>query len=306
MSNDAIKKIRDEWVANRPDIYELLDTSISNHYLSQIIRTEKFSKFKNAFQNNAKVLATRLLHKHGRLILKENGKIEAQLLAKIKEMWIKSLQQRAMKVVLPIHSAIIFDEKLNQFITDRQSTLNCTLLPKPEIAKIIPHLPLIKLHKVGRLRGELFDYKVKWWFFSKEDAEKISIEETEHIAKYRLFAQDKAHRKMVEDNIDRINDIIWHRLDGEGYEVSIGSDDFYLFANKILNMRSVKQLISSASMAETSLGLPVDASIQLENLFIEKMKTDKNFSSKLESELKRRKDDFLEIQKELEVNSLEN
>ena len=188
-------------------------------YRSQIIKSDKFLKFKSTYRVGAKVLATRLLHQY----VEQQYVISDDTEGKVKEVWIQALKKRTRKVISPVYNAIVFDEKLKQFVEDKERSLNCTLLPKPKITKIIPHLPLKKLHKEGYLRGGLFDYKVKWWFFSKEDAEKLAIEKNEHLCKYRQKAQDKAYTKMIEENVDHMQEIIWNWLYFEGYYISINS-----------------------------------------------------------------------------------
>ena len=140
------------------------------------------------------------------------------------------------------------------------------------------------------MRGALFDYKITKWFFSKEDAERISIEEHEHIEKYKSVAHNKNHERMIECNIDYIKKYIWQWLYDEGYYISICDEGFNRFVlNQILNIPALKHVIHSISLKENRVGVHEKIDIYLSQWFEKKMQTDVDFSSKVKNELAQRK-----------------
>ena len=294
-TKDIIHTIRDEWINDAPQLIELLDEIFPREYLELIKNTKQYQELESAYPTHKKALATKVLFEHGISSLKNDCTIDFDSKNYIKTIWIKGLQARAIKVVSPLYNAIIFKEKLQKFIRDNQAEFNCTLLPKPEIIKIIPHVSCKKLHKEGRLKGALFDYKVKWWFFSKEDAERIATEKSDHIAKFKMRAEYKAHDRMVDDNIDYIRDLIhgWLSLRGYIHESINSSRGFYAtHIENILNMPSVRQLVSAVPIRE--VGLPLDAKVYFETAFENEMSNNPIFSAQVTKELEKRELDYLE------------
>lgn len=290
---DIIHKIRDEWINDAPKLVELLDVKVPQKYLKLIMNTQQYQELEFSYPTHKKALATKVLLEHGISSLENNCKINSDVKNNMKKIWIKGLKARATKVVLSLYNPMIFKEKLNQFIQDNQTKFNCILMPKKEIIKIIPHMSCKKLHKEGYLKGALFDYKVKWWFFSKEDAEKIAFEKSEHIAKFKMRAEYKAHDRMVDDNINYIRKLIhgWLYLLGYTQEgIDSNSGFFATLIENIFSMSSVKRLIST--MPVENIGLPLDAKIYFETAFKDEIKNNLIFFSWVTKVLEERELDY--------------
>lgn len=295
---NAILVIRNEWINHAPKPIDLSHGKFSDKHLKLIIDAEKFKQLVVAYPAYIKVAATKLLYKYGMSSLLKKNVIDNDLQGYIKKLWILNLQARVMKLAVSLHKKIVFDEMFEKFIDDYQKKYSCTLLSKNEIVKIIPHLPLIKLHKEGQLKGALFDYTVKWWFFSKEDAERIAADKSDHIAKLKIRAKYKAHDRIVDENIDYIQRIVHGWLHLRGYICEGINSDHGFYATHIeyiLNMPSVKQMISIVSVKE--IGLPLDARVYFETVFENEMIHNSMFAALVTKELEERELDYLKYNK---------
>lgn len=288
-TKDMIHAIRDEWINNAPQLVEFLNEIVPNQYLELIKQTKHYQKLESAYPEHKKGLATKMLLKHAISNLKNNCTIDSNLKNHIKKIWVKGLQTRAIKVVVPLYKAIIYTEKLHEFIQDNQAKLNCTLLPQLEIIKIIPHVSCKKLHKEGYLKGALFNYNAMRWYFSKEGAERIATEKSDHISIFKMRAGDKAHDRMIDDNINYIRALIhgWLYLRGYTHEGIDSSTGFYAtHLENILNMSSVKRLISTIPVEQ--IGLPLDAKIYFNTVFEDEMSGNPIFYARITKELEER------------------
>lgn len=280
-----IRKIRDTWVEDLPDIMLLLNGMFPSKYLDVIWHSKEFKSLEFGYLGRSKLLATKILNES---ISSHTNEIDSNELTKIKDTWIDALQERAIKVVTKVYDQILFDEIFRTFILENQAKLDCTLYSTPNIAKIIPHLPIKKLYKEGRLKGAHFTYVYSWWFYSKEDAEKIAKEEAEHIAKLSLRAKIKAHSQMIDKNIDHIKGVISSCLWSSGLDYRFQNKYSAYFEKAIFDLKSVKQLVSALPIYESTDNLLKEAIDLLDSLFSEMLKNDKNFNLLVNLELEAR------------------
>lgn len=282
---ESIKILRDKWVESLPNIDVLMNGLYPDKYSKEIKCTTYYKKLTAAFYANKKVQATRIITNNLSLFIQNNEFVEC---LKIKEDWLFALKKRVIKVTAPLYNAIIFNEKLTEFIENHEKTFQCKLLPKAEIEKIIPHLPLKKLFKEGRLRGGLFDYKIPKWFFSKEDAERIASEKYEHIKKYQIISQKKKHGEMIESNIKYIHDYICHWIYLEGCCVAVTEEEFDHLFDSISNLPFLKHLVNNIPFGENNLGIHHKIEDYLSQWYDKKIKSNNDFKIAVNDELTRR------------------
>lgn len=280
-----IYNIRDKWVSDPPKIEELIDNHIPHSYYEGIRSSERFQQVMKAYPHYQLVLATKLLSKHGELLYKERN-LNSSLENEIKIMWVNGLRYRAGRVATTVYNAILLEEKFSEFLDETQMKFKCIFLPTKEIKEIIPHISIPKLYKEKRLRGAVFNFKIKYWFYSKDDAERIAIEEAEFIAKYREKAREKERNLIIENNISTIESCFSYNLECYG---GIKDVDFLATTlEEIFQLPSVKYLIYSGNVRKT--GIPLEAEVFFDTKFKQEMKNNKKFENLVNAELKERKE----------------
>lgn len=237
-------------------------------------------------------LAKKLFMEKALPILKKGKALTDKQWQALSDQWRQDLAQAVTRVLQPLYRAWRRERALQAFLGEKQDRLNCTLLPKPDIQALLPHVNLAGYHRQGRLRGALFEDGIKLWFYAKEDAEKLAQTEAHKIAKQTAKAQAKALAEQTQGNRRCIEGLVWAWLWQAGYPFPLPqAQDPFLQAlcEQTLALAEVQEAIAANRFSQPGFSLPKAAQAQLQATFEQAYTSDVDFAQSIDAEWARRK-----------------